>query len=1006
MTSASSDSAARPGPDRTREVLLAKDLAPDEARRILAAWGFEDAERADRALARMAGGPEERVVLAELLPDLFESLDMAGSPDRGLRNIERFFEAAGARLPLLRALAERPVRERLAILASQSQYFADILVREPRLLEWLGSQTEQPRRAELLAEVLEGLAPLEDEGRKLAALHRAKRRQLLACGFRDHVLGRPLERIAAEIALVAEVLIEAALESAAGHLRARFPDVRAGPLPFAVVALGKLGGAELNYSSDIDLLLVHDELFESPSASARELFDRLGRDLVHLLSTFGEEGALFRVDLRLRPEGAQGALSRGIAAYARYYESYGRTWERQALLKARVVAGDRELGGRLLSAIEPFVFRRYLEVPAIGEIQALKRRVEARGAAQPTRDVKEGPGGIRDIEFTVQFLELLYGGELAEVREPSTLGAIRKLESADCLAATDGAVMREAYVFLRTVEHRLQTLHSLQTHVLPASEPEQVDLARRLGYRGADARSRFLADLDRHGAAARAVLDRVLHALFPEAADRGEAALAAELVLDPAPPEAKVDRILGSFGIRDPARAMADIRRLVTEKSRFLRGSPRTRTYVASVLPALLRAVARHRDPDETLNRFERSTATLGGKAVFFQLLAEHPDTLDLFVRVIAESAFLTGLLTRSPGAFDELVDLLLTGEPVDVDRVLGRIRAAPGPTPEARARGVWLTTTLLVGFRDLGGRWNVANVLEALSALAEATLRALTPEDAGIAVLALGKLGGRELGYGSDLDLLAVYDEGEDAERAMRATQALVRTLEAAGLYSVDLRLRPEGTAAPLAVSVASLERYYRGGRAAVWERLAATKLRAVAGAGSLGACAPGRILDAIYASSPAVGLLAKETLAMRARVEAAAGGPLDLKRAAGGLVDLEFATGFLKLRHRGEPASIREPGVIGALHALARAGLLPRAAYVDLLTGYQFYRKLEARLRVAEGHAVSTVPDDPVARRALALGLGYVDTRRRTAEAALLDELAFHLRTVRARFAEVVRE
>jgi glutamate-ammonia-ligase adenylyltransferase len=999
MPSASSpDSGPRP-PD-PRALLLAPSLAPEDARAILSRYGFEDPDRADALLERIAPSPGERRALADVLPDLLDLLAAAGSPDRGLRSFARLVDAAASPAAFLRSLApDRPALERAAVLCSQSQYFADVLVREPRLLDWLGTQAEPPARDALLGAIRGDLAPLSEEAHRLAALHRFKRRELLACAHRDHVLGAPLETTVAGISRLAEALIEAALALAGARLRARVSGLPPGPLPFAVVALGKLGGGELNYSSDIDLLFVHDELFAAGELSPRELFDRLARDLVQVLSAFGDEGALYRVDLRLRPEGGQGALSRGVAAYLRYYESYGRTWERQALLKARPVAGDLDLGARWVRAVEPFVYRRYLEVAAIGEIRALKRKLEARGAAQPTRDVKEGPGGIRDIEFTVQFLLLLYGGELAEVRDPSTLGAIAKLEAAGALAAEDARGMREAYVFLRRVEHRLQSLFSLQTHALPPGAPEEADLAHRLDYRGDDARARFLADLDRHGQAARAVLERVLHGLFPEVA--GPSAEVSELILDPDPPPEKVARALTPHGIKDPARALQDLRRMAQEKSRFLGGSPRTRTTFASLLPRLLRALAEHPDPDETLNRLERATGTLGGKAVFYQLLAEQADFLDLFVRVAADSAFLTGLLTRSPGVFDELVDRLLTAEPVTVGRLVARITAAGQGSREEALRSAFVSTQLLVGFHDLGERWNVANVLEALSALAEATLRALLPEGSGLTLFALGKLGGRELGYGSDLDLLSVYD-GDDAEGAIRATRTLLRDLEGLSLYSVDFRLRPEGTQGPLASSLEAIERYLSQ-RAATWERLAVTKIRPVAGQDEPARRRHERILAALYGRPAAPGF-EEEVRAMRRRLEEAAPGELDLKRSPGGLLDIEFAVAALRLRARGEPRDVRDPGSVPALHALARAGLLSRAAYVDLLTGYQLLRKIEARLRIVEGRAVSMVPGDPAQRRALARRLGYVDTARRRAEVAFLDELRFHMKSVRARFVEIV--
>jgi glutamate-ammonia-ligase adenylyltransferase len=1010
-----------------RDLLLAPSLPPGAAAALLAPYGFRDARRADDLLQRLAGASaEERRALADALPAILEELRSAGSPERGLANLVRLAEQSASRLTLFRELsADRAALERAAILLSQSQYFADVLVREPRLLSWLAQAAEPPAREALSSEIERTLTALEDEDRRHAALERLKRRELLGVGYRDHVLGRPLAAVAREIATLAEVIVEAALGLARRKLATRFPGLAAaGASGFAVLALGKLGGAELNYSSDVDLVFVHDERFATGAegVTPREVFDRVARELVRILTRAGPEGALYRVDLRLRPEGAHGALSRSIPAFVAYYEQYGRTWERQALLKARPIAGDLALGGRLVEAVQPFVYRRYLDVAAIAEIKALKRRVETRGAAQPTRDVKEGPGGIRDIEFATQFLQLLYGADLPEVREPSTLGAIARLEAAGCLAAEEAATMREAYVFLRKVEHRLQTLQGFQTHVLPADEEGAADLASRSGYRGEGALARFRADLERHGAGARRTLDRLLHGLFPEAGEKDALAAAPELILDADPPAEKVARILGACGFSDPPRALADLRRLATETSRFLAPSPRTRTYLASLLPRLLRAIGETADPQATLSRFERAAAMLGGKAVFYQLLAEQPAgggtaPIEVFVRLAADSPLLTGELSRTPGLFDEVVDLLLTGARVTRAEVSARaaaLRAAGTPPLEALA-AVKRSSLLLVGIRDLGGRANVANVQAELTALAEAILddlvriaRAEVEEKLGpapgarFAVLGLGKLGGREIGYGSDLDLVFAYDGPDAAERAQRTARAILRLSQQAQLYEMDARLRPEGAHGAIAQSFDALERYYRDGRAAAWERLAAMKLRAVAG-DAQAAEALGRRVVAAALAGPQEGL-AREVRAMRARLEQAAAGPRDLKRSPGGLVDIEFAVAYAKLAARGAPPEILEPGVVPALHALVRAGLASREAHTDLLTAYQFYRTVEARLRIVDGRPVSVLPAETAALRALALRLGYVDTRRKRAEEALLAEHDYHARKVRARFLEMV--
>jgi len=1042
----------------SRLLLSPEPLSPSEIEAILGPVGFSSPLDADQRLQRLAGAPEERRALADVLPLLLDLLSVGGSAERGLRNLERYVDAAGSRLTTFRTLAEDPAAlRRLVLLVSASEHFADILVREPRLLFWLEKADAAPGREALLAEAEAELRPLRDDAHALDALRRLKRRETLAVGHRDLVLGRPLEAVVRELSDLADALVEASLRYAAGRLRARLKGLDA-PLPFAVLALGKLGGRELNYSSDIDLLFVHDERAPlGPGIDADEAFDRLARDVLRVLARFTDEGALYRTDLRLRPEGGIGALSRGLGSALAYYGTHGRTWERQALLKARPIAGDLALGARFVEAVRPFIYRRPLDAATIAEIQALKRRIEERAAAQPTRNVKEGAGGIRDIEFTVQFLQLLYGGDVPGVGEPSTLGAIDRLAEAGALTEDEAAELRESYVFLRRVEHGLQTLHSLQTHVLPPEPRDLLDLARRLGY-GRRTQSRaplaeFRADLEGRARAVKRILDRLLHAIVPEAAAPATAE-EIDLLLKPDPPPEHVARVLSRYGFRDPERAMADLERLAREKGRYLVPSPRTRAFFAGLLPRLLRALGTTPSPDEALSRLERAAATLGAKSVFYQLLAENPDALKLFVDLCAGSEFLVGLVLEAPGLLDEVVDLLLTGAPTDLEAFEGRVADAvaarpsgpsarrPGPdsAPRAPLRGgrgaeppededpplaalaqVQRAALLQIGIRDLGGRANVANTQAALTALAEAILRRLfelsvreAREKLGLtgaapvplALLGLGKLGAGELSYASDLDLVLVIaadDAGpEGLELGARAAMALVR--RAKGLYEVDFRLRPAGTGGPLAVTLPALAAYYEGAGAgaATWERLAALKARPVAGDLEAGRRVVERLHEIVFAAPPPD--LAASVRDMRARLEQAAAGPNDLKRGAGGLMDLDLLVAYLKLAHRGEPPGTRVPGTVAAVHALAAAGHLRRVALPDLLTAYQVLVKLEARLRVARNRPTSTLPDDRAERRTFARLLGYVDTARKPAEDALADEVRYHRGRMRRWFEEIV--
>ncbi|MFC1708191.1 hypothetical protein ACFL59_15470, partial [Planctomycetota bacterium] len=824
---------------------------------------------------------------------------------------------------------------------------------------------------------------------------------------------------------LAEAVVGEALSHQTRRLRRRFSDLPGGALPFCVLALGKLGGEELNYSSDIDLLFLYDDRGKAPEAGQltdrASLFEHLGRWLLVVLGTSTVSGQLYRVDMRLRPEGDRGPLATGLRAALRYYEERGRTWERQALLKARPLAGDLDLGRELLRSLEPIMFRRFLSGDAIAEVKALKRRLESRARQRPFFDLKSGEGGIRDIEFTVQFLQLLHGGELPEVHATATLAAIAGLAATGCLDPPDGERLSQAYVFLRTVEHRIQAFTMRQTHALPDDPDERGDVACRMGYGGAAAREEFQADLDGHLLRVREALNRLFHHVFPEVEEE-EAREALELLLDPSPPHQEIERVLSRFGFHDWRAAYRDLQRLATERSRYRPQAPRTRTALASLAPRLLRVLARQPDPQATLSRLERTAATLGAKAVFYDLLAAEPDALELFCRLASESVFLSEVLIRNPGLLDEVIDLLLTGTPISVESVLSRASRLGGGKLAGLCQA-HREILLLVGLRDLGGKANLQNVQEELSALAEACLRMLVdlalqestarfgdpPEDAGFILLGLGHLGGGELDYGSDLDLVAAY-EGEGrtttgatlGELYARAAQRLQELSEQTKLYAIDQRLRPGGRSAPLLVRADRLEAYYAGGQAEVWERLAATKLRAVAGDLARGEKLVERVLSAIYSRCPEG--LSDRTLEMREKLEAAQRSPEDLKRGPGGLLDLEFLSAYLKLRHRGEPRAIRSPGIVGSLRALAEAGWLAADAYSDLLTGYQLLRKIESHLRLGSGRPVASLPTRPEELGRLARGLGYVDTRRRRAGAALLSELEHERRVIRRRFLEVL--
>src|SRR5437868_6861202 len=460
----------------------------DTARPLLQAWGVRDPERGWRNLTYLAGSlPPD--AFRELCGPLGRLLPRCTDADMSLNNLERFLANPSARDRIPNLLESRArTLEILLQLFSTSQSFSDLLAANPDYVDMLRVPLRRsPGPEELRAQLQADVDAAFEDSAVLRAFRSFRQRQVLRTGTNDIIRDRSLEEITRDLARVADASLEVALAAALRKVSARFvqPTTKAGgPSRCVVLAFGKLGGEELNYSSDIDLMFLYDE--EGATRGNRvnsigndDFFARVVGEVVRLLSAHTDRGQAYRVDLRLRPEGARGPLARSLPSTLTYYDSLGRTWERQALIKVRPAAGDLALGNRFLQAVEPFVYRKYLNFAEINGIKALKRKIEQRTAraGETDSEVKTGHGGIRDIEFTIQFLQLLNGGDLPEVRQRNTLLAMEALERVGCLTSQEYHLLSDAYRFLRKTEHRLQLLFDLQTHRLPPAEDELRKLA-------------------------------------------------------------------------------------------------------------------------------------------------------------------------------------------------------------------------------------------------------------------------------------------------------------------------------------------------------------------------------------------------------------------------------------------------------------------------------------------------------------------------------------------------
>jgi glutamate-ammonia-ligase adenylyltransferase len=1000
-----------------------------QARPLLHAWSLRDFERGWQNLAHLAKavGPEP---LRELSPFLGRYLPRCPDPDMALNNLERFLANPAGReqLPVLLEGRARPL-EILLQLLSTSQSFCDLLVAHPDYLDMIRvplrrSPSDAELREQLRAEVD---ASFEDSA-VLRAFRRFRQRQVLRIGTNDIIRDRPLEEITRDISRVADAALEVALEVALRNLCRRFGEphtVGGTPARCVVLAFGKLGGEELNYSSDIDLMFVYDE--EGGTRGKRvtgidngEFFGRVVGELVRLLSAHTETGQAYRTDLRLRPEGKRGPLARSLASTLSYYDTLGRTWERQALIKVRPVAGDLKLGAEFLHLIEPFVYRKYLSVAEIQEIKALKRQIEHKTSRAGASDseVKTGHGGIRDIEFTIQFLQLLNGGDLPDVRQRNTLLAMEALERVGCLTDQEYQILDDAYRFLRKTEHRLQLLFDLQTHRLPEGEDELRKLALRMGYAAgpdfASALDAFRHDYREKTSLDRQILDHLLHQTFQS--EDGEASPEADLVLDPNPDLETVRAVLSRYGFRDVQGAYQNLSQLALEAVPFL-STRRCRHFLASIAPHLLRALADTPDPDMALVNLEKVTDTLGAKAVLWELFSFNPPSLTLYVDLCAWSEFLSEILIRNPGMIDELLDSLVLNQPRTLaelrDELAGLCRGAADPDPILHS---FKDKELLrVGVRDILGKETIRETTAALSDLAEATLGEIAAlqypplltrfgipyladgprsgEASRCALIGLGKLGGRELSYHSDLDLVLVY-EGDGrtgpppgSSRFTRFdvtdnfhffTDFAQRIIKVAGvlgpmgrLYQVDMRLRPTGKSGSLVIPLPEFRRYYEGGGAQLWERQSLTRARLVGGDPEFGAEVMAAVGESVY-GVPWRPEMLDEIAGMRERLEASRS-ERSLKRGFGGIADVEFLVQLLQLKYGGTAPALRVTNTWDALAALHAGGLLSTEEHDRLRASYDFLREVESRLRIVHNRSLDELPQSPAGLQMLARRLGF---------------------------------
>jgi glutamate-ammonia-ligase adenylyltransferase len=837
--------------------------------------------------------------------------------------------------------------------------------------------------------------------------------------------GHDVDVTARELSDLADVCCEVALGEALAWAAARFGDPLAAsgePCAFVVVGMGKLGGRELNAGSDIDLMLFYDtDDGRAGAQSLHEHFTRVAQRLVATLDEPTEDGVVWRVDLRLRPEGTTGPLVNALAAAERYYETWGRTWERAALVRARAVAGDLAFGRRLLEALSPFVWRRSVDPRVVEEMTGMLARARAEADERTRIDLKIGPGGIREVEFFTQALQLVWGGREPRVRATGTLDALRRLRARGFVTEREAAELTDAYLFLRRLEHRIQFSTGLQTHALPEDPDMRQRIARSLGYADAGALDRELSEVQGRVSTRFASLGKPPTAPDDVSLERLAAGLDAR---DEAGVAAAASARFGAGASADLPRHLLALARRPEDPLGAL-----TRDRDPTFVPTLLLGLADAADPEQAARLLAAFFARLATPGVYVRALADDPNLTRALTSLLGASIFLGEALAGHP----DLVDRILYARAVptaDIARAqlqeevaaIGLRGAADVDAFVGALRRAKRRVTFEVGLADLAGDLATRDVASVLTALADATVQHACrfamrerglDETRGLALVGMGKLGGCELGYGSDLDLFFVYDApDEDApDRLARVAQRVLRLVgtphdEGPG-YELDTRLRPSGSQGLLVVSLEAFTRY-QAERAESWERQALVKARPCAGDPELGA----RVLAVAHAAAYEQGAPPPERLHhLRTRLERELGrerldrapARYDVKVGRGGLVDVEFATQWLQMRHGKDPR-VRTTETQVALGALEACGYLDPATADTLREGWRFLRRIEQRLRVAHGTSTTLLEQGAPGLATLARRLGLHDARHVGADAVLLERYLAVTRDVRAAYFKVL--
>ncbi len=1003
---------------------------------LLTTCGYEETNKSAANLLLL----QEHGLSEIQLTDLTCAALASAAPDQALNSLERL--ASGLTSESLDALVSNATSfTALLTVLGASQFLATILFRHNSLLDKLflnDGYCQEKGHSAMLTELQQRIPQRSSFEDLQKGLRQFKQQEILRIATRDLTGRADLAATTAELSDLASATLQRSYQICDELLRERFGAPLLGPdsdqpgseAEFTVLAMGKFGGCELNFSSDIDLIYCYScdqgettGIVDGDTVRNRIAlhlyFVKLGEKINQAMHQVTADGFVFRVDLRLRPEGRSGEIASSLRATESYYEHWGQSWERSAMLKARPVAGSLDFGWQLLQNLEPFIYRKYLDYTMIDDLKVMKQKIDHNLTREREGELnlKLGRGGIREIEFFIQALQIIHAGKDPALREKNSLRALALLQNHGLIDAETTVILSKAYTFLRTVEHRIQVVQERQTHNLPTDEIEFERLGRRCGFIDGVKFRQILESYRREVAA-------IYHDLFYTSEEEAEAVPAeVSYLFDSATEPAELHKLLKAKGFDDPAGAYDTLIALRDGPPRHPL-SPQARRHFNRLAPLLLCEVIALPEPDMAFRNLERFLSALRARATFFALLAENRTLIKLLVSLFGTSQFLSRILIQHPGTLDFLVAV----QESDPDKARDRLeadlakhlkRAVDYEEKLDALRRFHNEELLRVALGDIRGDLSLQQSPGQLTQLAEICLQQATTmardellpryglpacqdakgneHEASFSIVALGKLGGRELNYHSDLDLIFIYqDQGQtrpaaDSDPALfkvrsnqeyfsRLAQRIISILSLAtsegSVYQIDTRLRPSGQQGPLVSSFPAFRAYHQQS-AQLWERQALIKARVVVGPTAFAQSIEELQRDIVFGQALPQDSR-QEIYRLRQRMERELDredrSHYNIKTGRGGLVDVEFLVQYLQLVHGNNDSSLRSPNTLEALQALKQTEHLDDQETLLLTEGYLFLRRLENKLRLIHDQSISQLASDKLYLAKLAKRLGYL--------------------------------